>query len=284
MAENTNENTNAEATEVKPTEAELKAVFESLPSEIQGGIKGLNEAIDVHNSNVDKVKASEAKDPKLIRAEIFEQNPGNNEKLARLLKEEEKHREAIERIRKQAYEIIDRDGLMPKELSEEEVTRLKAEITTKTKSLREQVAAFEMMEGMMPMFKGKLLMHLHEIKTRRGAAKTGVQSSAQSGVKRPRFKKILVNGSDQDTINGKTVTVWQEVSGEPKYTMTFLSQFLRKKSAVINWTAKDLQDAYFGDKSDQSEIPDSHTFVMTHHFKDENGHEKSVDFEITAIK
>lgn len=279
------ENTNSNETEVKaPTAEELKAMYDALPTEFKDTITKLNAEIDAHNSNVDKVKRSEQQDPKLIKAEIFEQNPDNNEKLARLRKEEEKHREAIERIRKQAYEIIDRDGLMPKDLTAEEVEKLKTEVTASTKNLRDQATTLEKFEEMMPMFKGKVTIHLHEIKTRRGAAKTGVQSSAQSGVKRPRFKKILVNGSDQDTINGKTVTVWQEVNGEPKYTMTFLSQFLRKKSTVINWTAKDLQDAYFGDKSDQSEIPDTHTFVMTHTFRDEAGHEKSVNFEITAIK
>lgn len=283
MAENTTANTTEELK--APTAEELRAMFDALPNEFKATITKLNADIDDHNSKVDKVKASEAKDPKLIKAEIFEQNPGNNEKLARLLKEYDKFVTAAEKIRAQAYEVIEKDGLMPKELSAEEVEKLKSEVTVSTKNLRDQAQTLEKFEEMAPaLFKGKLTVHLHEIKTRRGAAKTGVQSGAQTGAKRPRFKKILVNGSDQDTINGKTVTVWQEVNGEPKYTMTFLSQFLRKKSAVINWTAKDLQDVYFGEKSDQSEIPDTHTFVMTHHFKDENGNEKSVDFEITAIK
>lgn len=277
MAENT---TTTEA----PSAEELKKLFESLPGEFQETITKLNAAIDAHNANVIKVKRADEADPKLIKAEIFEQNPDNNEKLAVLRKQELKLIEQLEKIRTQAYEVIDKDGLMPAELSADEIEKLKKDVTESTKSLRDQAQTLEKFEEMMPIFKGKLTVHLREIKTRRGAAKTGSSSSGATGIKRPRFKKLLVNGVDQETIDGKTQTVWGEVNGEQKYTLTFLSQFLKKKSAVLNWSAKDLQDAYFGDKSDQSELPDTHTFVMTHKFKDEAGNEKSVNYEITAIK
>jgi hypothetical protein len=282
------ENTKTEATETEskaPTAEELKVAYDSLPAEFKQTINDLNAAIKAHNANVNKVVASEATDPKLIKAEIFEQNPDNNTKLARLRVEELKHLEAAEKIRTQAYEVIEKDGLMPRELTEEEVTKLKASVTESTKNLRDQASTLAKFEDMMPMFKNKLVIHLEEIKTRRGTGKVGgAQSAAQTGVKRPRFKKILVNGSDQETINGKTLTVWGEANGEQKYTMTFLSKFLKAKNPVLTWTAKDLQDAYFGDKSDQSEIEDERTFVMTHEFKDEAGNTKSVNYEITAIK
>ena len=278
MSENTTE------TPAAPSAEELQSLFDSLPGEFKETITKLNAEIDAHNANVIKVKRASEADPKLIKAEIFEQNPENNAKIARLLKEYDKFMEAAEKLRSQAYEVIEKDGLMPKELTEAEVEKLKKDVTESTKSLRDQATTLEKFEEMMPIFKGKLTVHLHEIKTRKGTAKTGGSSASQTGVKRPRFKKILVNGVDQETINGKTYTVWGEVNGDQKYTMTFLSQFLKKKSSVLNWTPKDLQDAYFGDKSDQSEIPDTHTFVMTHTFKDEAGNDKSVNFEITAIK
>lgn len=277
MAENT---TTTEA----PSAEELKKLFDSLPGEFQESITKVNAAIDAHNANVIKVKRADEADPKLIKAEIFEQNPDNNEKLAVLRKQELKLIEQLEKIRTQAYEVIDKDGLMPAELSADEIEKLKKEVTESTKSLRDQAQTLEKFEELMPVFKGKLTVHLHEIKTRRGAAKTSSSSSGATGIKRPRFKKLLVNGVDQETIDGKTQTVWGEVNGEAKYTLTFLSQFLKKKSAVLNWSAKDLQDAYFGDKSDQSELPDTHKFVMTHEFKDEQGNLKSVNYEITAIK
>lgn len=285
MAENTTEN----AAPVKSEEdkaKEMRELFESLPSEFKDTINKLNAEIDAHNANVVKVKRADEKDPKLIKAEIYEQNPDNNEKLAVIRKQELKLIEQMEKLRKQAYEVIEKDGLMPKDLSPEEVEKLKKDVTESTKSLKDQATTLEKFEEMMPLFKGKLTIHLHEIKTRRGTAKSGGgQSAAQTGVKRPRFKKILVNGSDQaQDPQGNTHTVWQEVNGEPKYTMTFLSQFLKKMSPVLNWTPKDLQDAYFGDKSDQSEIPDTHKFVMTHTFKNEAGNEQTVNYEITAIK
>lgn len=268
----------------EPTTEQLKALFDALPDEFKKTISDLNNSIDTHNANVIKVKRADDADPKLIKAEIFEQNPDNNEKLARLRKEELKYLEAAEKLRIQAYEVIEKDGLMPKELTSEEVDKLKKEVTESTKGLRDQATTLEKFEEMMPIFKGKLVIHLHEIKTRRGAAKTSGSSSGATGIKRPRFKKLLVNGSDQATINGKTETVWGEVNGEPKYTLTFLSMFLKKQSSVLNWSAKDLQDAYFGDKSDQSEIPDTHEFVMTHTYKDEKGNDQTVNYTITAIK
>src|SRR5687768_17230518 len=100
------ENTNTEATEVKSNEAksegpsaeELQKLYDSLPGEFKDTINNLNAAIKEHNANVDKVKRSEAKEPNLIKAEIFEQNPDNNAKIARLLKEYDKFMEAAEKL------------------------------------------------------------------------------------------------------------------------------------------------------------------------------------------
>lgn len=279
---------NTTATEVKsteevktPTPEELAKLFSALPSEFQKAINDLNDEINSHNSKVESIKASEAKDPKLIKAEIFEQNPANNKKLAQLRAQELKLQEQIEKIRTEAYKVIDDDGLMPKELTEEQIEKLKGEVTDSTKNLRESVGALLKFEEMMPMFKGKFTPHIAEIKTRRGAAKTGSSTGKTGeGPKRLRFKKIEVNGVTQDD---KGNTVSQQVNGEDKYTFTFASQYLKKQHKGINWTAKDLTDAYL-QGLDENNLPEVHEFVLPHTYKDSTGNEHTVNYTVKAYR
>jgi hypothetical protein len=278
MAENTNpQEVKSETPELTP---EQKAeMFNALPGEFQKAISDLNGSIGDHNVKVTSIQSAEKKDPKLIKAEIFEQNPDNHVKLKRLRDQELKLIDSIEKLRAEAYAIIEKDGLMPKELSEDELTKLKAEITDSTKSLRQQVEALTTMEAMMPMFKGKLSIHIDEIKTRRGAAKTGTSTSTGE-VKRLRFKKIEVNGVTQDD---KGNTVYQLKDGEEKYTFTFASQYLKKQHKGINWSSKDLTDAYLEGK-DENNLPEVSEFVMPHTYKADNGNEHTVEYTIKCYR
>lgn len=271
--------------EVKKEEgitAEQKAkFFEELPSEFKEAITKVNSDIQTHNLKIDAIKASEAQDPKLIKAELFEQNPSNNQKIARLYAEYLKLIESAEKLKDQAYSIMDTEGLMPKDLSEAEINNLKTQVTDSTKDLRESVNALLKFEEMMPMFKDKISIHIAEIKTRRGAAKTGSATKASGeGPKRIRFKRIEVNGVTQDD---KGNTIAQTVNGEEKYTFTFTAQYLKKQSKSINWTAKDLTDAYLKGL-DENNLPDEHEFVMTHTFKDNNSNEQTVNYKIKAYR
>lgn len=271
--------TPAETTEEKTYSAEeLKAMFDALPSEFRETIVKVNSEIDAHNTKVASIQSAEKQDPQLIKAEIFEQNPSNNKRLATLRKEELKLIEQIEAVRKQAYEVIEKDGLMPKELTEDELKRLKDETAESVKNLRESVNALAKFEEMMPMFKGKLTPHVNEIKTRRGTAKTGGSTATGEGPKRIRFKRILVNNVTQDD---KGNTVYKIVDGEEKYTFTFAAMYLSKQHKGIKWTSKDLTDAYLSG-IDADNLPDKHTFVMPYTFKDAQGNEQTVNFDITA--
>jgi len=283
MTENTaTENKTQETQEVKtPTPEELKKLFSELPGEFQKAINDLNSEIEGHNSKVQSILAADAKDPKLIKAEIFEQNPGNNKKLAALRAQELKLIAQLEKLRDEAYKVIDEDGLMPKELSETEIEKLKGEVTDSTKDLREKVSALLKFEEMMPIFAGKFSPHISEIKTRRGAAKTGTSTGKTGeGPKRIRFKKIEVNGLTQDA-QGNTVS--QKVAGEDKYTFTFASQYLKKQHKSINWTAKDLTDAYLKGL-DENNLPEAHEFVMPHTYKDSAGNEHTVEYKVKAYR
>lgn len=84
MTENT---TGSQVITALTAEDKAKALAE-LPDYLQQAVRELNEAIADHNAKVDGIKAAESKDPKLIKAEIFEQNPNNNEKLSVLRKRE----------------------------------------------------------------------------------------------------------------------------------------------------------------------------------------------------
>lgn len=276
------ENTNTEETKAPEyTSEQLAEIFNSLPEAFQQSITETNAEVDVHNENVEKIKSAEAKNPVLIKAEIYEQNTKNNKKLAVLRERELKLQDQIEKIREEAYKVIDEDGLMPKELTEEQVEKLKAEVTESTKALRAKAEVLAGMEAMMPPFKGKITIHLKEIKTRRGTAKTGGATAKGEGPKRPRFKKIEINGVTQDESGN---TVYQMVDGEPKYTFTFAANYLKKQHKGIKWSSKDLTDAYFGDKSDQSELPEKHEFVMPFTYKAENGNEHTIEYKVTCYR
>jgi hypothetical protein len=260
--------------------AEEKAqMFEALPGEFKEAIVKVNGEIADHNKKIDSIKAAEAKDPKLIKAEIFEQNPSNNKKIARLLTEYKKLEDQMENLRSQGYGIIETDGLMPKDLSEEELAAIRTDVTESTKSIRNQADALLTFETMMPMLKDKLTIHLAEVKTRRGVAKQNTGPKGE-GTKRIRFKQILVNGVTQDDKNN---TVWQNVKGEEKYTFTFTTQYLKKQSSDISWTAKDLTDGYLKGL-DENNLPDEHEFVMPHTYKDQNGNEQTVNYTIKAVR
>lgn len=268
------------STEPKPpTEAELKAMYDALPDMFKEAIDKVNAEIDSHNSKVASVLSAEAKDPKLIKAEIFEQNPGNNKKLATLRKEYLKLIEQAEKLVSDAYKVIETDGLMPKELTEAELEKIKAEVTESTKGLRDQVSALAKFEEMMPMLKGKVIPLVNEIKTRRGAAKAGTTKSGE-GPKRIRFKRIEVNGVTQDDKGNK---VFGLVNGEEKYTFTFASAFLRKQHKGINWTANDLTDAYLKGL-DENNLPEVKEFSLPYTFKDENGNDQTVSYTVKAYR
>lgn len=275
MSENT-----AAAETPELTDAQKEELFNSLPEELRKALSDFNAEVAEHNKKVEAIKAADSTDPKQIKAEIYEQNSGNNKKLARLREQELKHLEAIENLRKQAYEIIETDGLMPKDLSEEEVEKLKGETTDSLKSLKLKAETYKGMEEMLPMYKGKLLIHLDEIKTRRGTGGGTKSVASGDGPKRPRFKKIEVNGVTQDD---KGNTVYGVVNGEEKYTISLLRDYLKKQHKGIKWTTKDLQDAYF-EGQDADNMPEVHTFELPYTFKDEKGNEHTVTYTIKAYR
>ncbi len=262
------------------SEAEIKAMYDALPDMFKQAIDKVNSEIDAHNAKIDSVKAAEAKDPMLIKAEVFEQNPSNNKKIAAIYKEYLKLVEAAEKLKTQAYEVIETDGLMPKELTEAEIDKLKTEVTDSTKTLRDQVSALSQFEEMMPMLKGKILPLVKEIKTRRGTAKTGGSASKGEGPKRIRFKRIEVNNVVEDAQGNK---VYGVVNGEEKYTFTFASQFLRKQHKGINWSANDLTDAYLKGQ-DENNLPEVREFVMPYTYKNNEGHDVTVEYKVKCFR
>ncbi|MFE1145212.1 hypothetical protein [Streptomyces rochei] len=271
-----------QATQSETLSAEAKQeIFNGLPEYLQGAVKELNEAIKAHNASVESIKASEAKDPKLIRAEIREQNPSGNERIAKINDRITKLNEQIEKLVKEADKVIDEDGLMPKELNEEQVKKLKEDTAESLKQLKEKSAAIAQMEEMMPMFKGKLLILVDEIKTRRGTGGGG-KSATTGEVKRPRFKEITVNGVTEDDKGNKVYTLDSE--GKPKFTFTGAAAYLKKQHRAFKIVAKDLTDLYFGGKDSQDELPDTVTFTVPYTYKDEQGNEHTVNYEIKATK
>lgn len=253
--------------------AEKAKAFAALPPSFQEAITKINVSIDEHNAKVDALKKSEAKDVTLIKADIFEQS--DNKIVKRMYDEYLKLIEQAEKIKTAAYAEIDKHGLMPKDLSEAEVEKLKGEVTTSTKDLKSQLDAFETFETMMPGL--SLVPHVNEIKTRRGIAKS---TSSSEGVKRPRFKRIEINGITQDDKGNKVFGV---VSGEEKYTFTFAAKYLGKQHKGISWTSGDLQDAYYKGL-DADNLPDTHTFEMPFTYKDANGNDQTVKYTIKTIR
>jgi hypothetical protein len=274
--------TPAPAVSEADAKAAKAAAFAALPEEFRDAITDLNKEIDALNVKVDKVKVTEAKDPKLIKAEVFEQNPGNNKKIARILTEYRKLEAQMETLRMSAYKVIDDDGLMPKELSEKEIESLKADVTKETKDLKEKVNALIKIEDMMPILKGKVSMHLTEIKTRRGAAKVGSSTPGTSGTKRPRFKKIEINGVTEDD---KGNTVWQKVGGkeEPSYTLGFAALYLKKQHKGLKVSSSELQDLYYAGE-DENNLPEVKEFKLPYTFKNGNGTEETVFYTFKCYR
>ncbi|MFF5977060.1 hypothetical protein ACFY7C_36770 [Streptomyces sp. NPDC012769] len=268
-----NQNTQAETPEL--SEDQKREILNSLSPEFQQAVKDLNADIDAHNKDVNSIISAEAKDPKLIKAEIFETS--KDKEVKRQYEEYLKLIQSAEELKNQAYDLIEKKGLMPKELSEAEIENLKKKTADNHKPLKDKVAAFIQMENMLPFLKGKLVPLINEIATRRGTATKGA-SSSQEGAKRIRFKRILVNNVTEDENGNK---VYGTVKGEEKYTFTFASQYLKKQHKGINWTAKDLTDAYL-QGIDENNLPESHEFTMNYTFKDANGNDQTIPYTIRA--
>jgi hypothetical protein len=273
------ENTTAVETPAMSAEEIAKAI-DALPDFLRDAIKNLNSNIEQHNAKVTAITSAEKKDAPSIKAEIFEQKHGDSKKLSVLWDQKLKLEEQLEKLIGQAYGLIESEGLMPKELTEDELNKLKNETQESNKEFKAQIAALLKMEEMSPMFKGKLSPLITDVKTRRGTAKTGGTSSGQAGTRRPRFKKILINGTDQD---GNGNTVYQMVNGEPKYTFTFASQYLRKQHKGISVTQAELGDLYYAGIDENNE-PNEHTFQFPFTYNDENGNEQTVNYEIKTFK
>lgn len=265
----------------EPTAEELKAEFATLPEVFRNAIDSVNDEINRHNANVRRVKASEAQNPNQLKHEIYEQT--TNPKIKKLYEKELELREQIEKVRAQGYKLVESEGLMPKELSEDEIEKLKSSVSDGVKDLRSKVEAIIKFEEMAPAYKGKFAHHIVSIETRRGTAKSG--GNASTGQKRLRFKRITVNG---DIADEKGNTVYQTVknaSGEEvdKYTLGFLAKFLGRQANDIHWTQNELQDAYLKGL-DEDNLPEEHEFVMTHNYKDAKGNEHSINFPIKAYR
>lgn len=272
----------AETVTPELTQEQKDAIFAELPATIQEAITTVNDNTAEHNSKVDSLKASEAKDPKLIKAEIFEQNPQKNKKIQAILDEYRKLEERMEKLRMGAYEVIETDGLMPKELTDAELNGLKTAVQESTKDLKDSANALLKFEEMMPAFKGKIGIHLAEIKTRRGAAKTGATTSkGTEGQKRPRFKKIEINGVTQDDSGN---TVFQKVGDDERFTFTFAAQYLNKQHKNLKVTPSELQDKYYEGMADENNPPEIREFVYPHTFKNEAGHEHTVNYTFKCYR
>lgn len=284
MTENKVENQEAQL-----TEEELKKIFDSLSEEFKEAIRRYNDEVAQHNRNVETLRSalSGTKDPTLIKAEIFEQNNepngAHNKKLAVLRDNELKLLKQIEKIREEAYAIIEKEGLVRKEHTEEELTKLREGMAESVQELRSQAQALSKMENMMPNLKGKVTVHLHEIKTLRGR---GVAKSSSTGgtSKRPRFEKIEVNGGVDDKA-GNTVYSVVKKKGVDTETFNFgtTSSFLRKQHPSIKVTTQELQNLYYAGE-DENNLPKVKSFDFPHTFKDANGNEQTVIYKITCYR
>lgn len=278
MTENTTTPANSEnnkAEDVKElTDAQKKEMFASLPKDFQDTVTNLNKEIDAHNQGVASLQSADKKDANLIKAEVFEQTKDKDVK--RLYDEYVKMLDAAEKLKTQAYGLIESKKLMPAELTPEAIEKLKTEVTESTKSLRAKISAIEEFEKMMPMIKGKVLPLLTEIKTRRGIS-SSAKSSAQEGTRRLRFDRIEINDVIEDEKGNKVYSV---VKGEPKFTFTFASQYLKKQHKGIDWSPKDLTDAYLASVPDADNLPLDHTFEMPFTYKNGAGTEETVIYRI----
>jgi hypothetical protein len=258
------------------TDEQKQNLWNGLPKDMQATITQLIEEANQHNANVTKLQSSEKKDPQLIKAEVFEQS--TNPKIARLRKEELKLMEQIEALRKQGYALIDSEGLMPAELTEDAIAQLKKDVAESQKDLKNKVGTLEAMEAFGAMFKG-LTQLVPEIKTRRG---TSTKSSSSSGeTRRPRFKRIEINGIVEDDKGNKVYGV--DKDGNEKHTFTFASKYLRSMHKDITWQANDLADKYY-EGEDENNLPAVKEFPMVHTYKDENGNDQTITFTVKAYR
>lgn len=287
MSENVATKNNPQNTAPKPAEStpepkaltseEISKRIDALPDVLKTMLKNLNESIVVHNGNVAKLTAAEKKDTAVIKADIFEQS--KDPKLAKIREEYIKACEVTEKLKDQAYEHIDKAGLMPKELSEEEVTKLKTSTAESLKDVKAKRDAIGMFEAMSPGL--ELSPLITEIKSRRGT--TGAKSAGTSGeIRRPRFKRIEINNLTEDNAGNKVYGV--DSNGEPKWTFTFAAAYLKKQHKGISWTAKELQDTYYAGESDPDNMPEVKEFPMTHEYKDQNGNDQTVVYKIKAYR
>lgn len=277
------QNTAPKAAEATPepkalTPEEIAKRIDSLPDVLKDMLKNLNESIALHNGNVAKLTAAEKKDTAVIKADIFEQS--TDPKLAKIREEYVKLCESLEKLKDQAYAHIDKAGLMPKELSEEEVTKLKTGTAESLKDVKAKRDAIGMFEAMSPGL--ELSPLITEIKSRRGTA-GGAKSSGTTGeIKRPRFKRIEINDAIEDSAGNKVYGV--DSNGDPKFTFSFASAFLKKQHKGIAWTAKELQDAYYAGESDSDNMPEVKEFPMVHTYTDQNGNDQTVTYKVKAFK
>lgn len=259
------------------TNEEIAKRIDALPDVIKKTITGLNDIIAVHNSKVAKLTAAEKQDTGLIKADIFEQS--TDPKLKALRAEYVKLCESLDALKDQAYEHIDKAGLMPEALDEKAIAKLKSDTAESLKDIKAKSAAFTMFEEMAPEL--KLSELITEVKTRRGTG-TGKSSTSSGGTTyRPRFKRIEVNNQVEDDKGNKVYGL--DSDGNPKYTLTFTAKYLGKQHTGISWTSKDLQDAYFAGE-DPDNLPDVKEFEMPHTYKDANGNEQTIVYKVKAFR
>lgn len=267
----------------EPNAEDMAKEFAALPSEFREAVETVNAEITKHNANVRRVKAAEAQNTNQLKHEIYTQT--DNPKVKRLYEKEQELQAQIEKLRDQGYKLIESEGLMPKELTEDELNSLRKSVTDSVKDLRSKAEAVVTFEEIMPAYKGKIGKHLIAIETRRGSGKPSGTTGA-TGQRRIRFKRITVNGDIKDE-KGNTVysTGKNQTSGEmeDKYTLGFLTKFLNKQSSSLNLSQNEVQDAYLKGL-DENNLPDEHEFVIPHTYKDGKGNEHTVNFTVKAYR
>lgn len=271
-----------------PMAAEIKdskgTELPELPDMFKDSVDALNRAIAEHNKNVTAVKSamSGQKDVRALKSEIFEQRYKENKRLAVLRKEYDRLSEQLEKVVEQAYAVIDEAGLMPKALSPEEIEKLKKNIGSSGADLRKKIEALGTMEGMFNLPEGTITSRIDDIQTLRGVGvKAKSSGSGETGIKRPRFSLIEINGVTEDESGN---TVYKEVDGKRKYTLSFAARYLNARHPSINVTSSQLQEKYFGDKTSQDELPDVHEFDFPVTYKDENGNDQTIVYHFKATK
>lgn len=263
-------------TPTAPSAEEIAKRIEALPEPLKSTMIALNKSIADHNANVVKLQAAEKSDTTVIKAEIFEQS--KDPQLKAMYAEYVKMCEALEKLKDQAYAHIDKAGLMPKDLTEDEITKLKNETQESLKDIKAKSQSFATFEQMAPEY--KLSELISEVKTRRGQSSGTKATGKETGIRRPRFKLIEINNVTEDSAGN---TVYGLNGEEKKFTFGFASQYLRKQHKGITWSSNDLQDKYY-EGEDENNLPDVKTFDMTHSYKDDNGNEQTITYKVKAYR